>query len=173
VRLPRVDQPERRFLSTDELTALETAMDPHWALIVPFAAATGLRIGELAALTVRDLELDAGQVRVRHTAIEINGRRSVSSPKSRAGVRTVPTVYPALAERAREHVESRGLSADDWLFGGPKGAALRLSDWRHRVWKPAVSAARLRYPQPTPHPLRHTAIAAWLAAGVPVVRAAA
>ena len=38
-------------------------------------------------------------------------------------------------------------------------------NWRNRVWAPAVEAARLADPQPTPHSLRHTAVALWIAAG--------
>jgi len=173
VPAPRVDRAERRFLSPGELDAIEAAMDPHWALVVPFGAATGLRIGELAALAAGDVDLAAGTVRVAHTAIEVSGRRSLSTPKSRAGTRTVPTIYPALAARLAEHIESRGLSRGDWLFAGERGGPMRSANWRQRVWLPALEAPGLTDPQPTPHSLRHTAIAAWLAPGVPVVRAAA
>jgi len=172
VPAPRVDRAERRFLAPAELDALEAAMDDHWRLVVPFAAATGLRIGELSGLVAGDLDLDAGAVHVRHTSIEVSGRRSLTTPKSRAGVRTVPTIYPALAARLAEHVDSRGLGRDDWLFAGERGGPLRPTNWRQRVWLPALDDAGLADPQPTPHSLRHTAIAAWLASGVPVVRAA-
>jgi len=172
VPAPRVDRAERRFLSPAELDALEAAMDPHWALVVPFAAATGLRIGELSGLVAGDLDLDAGAVHVRHTAVEVSGRRSLTTPKSSAGIRTTPTVYPALAARLAEHVDSRGLARDDWLFAGERGGPMRSANWRQRVWLPALDDAGLADPQPTPHSLRHTAIAAWLASGVPVVRAA-
>jgi len=173
VPAPRVDRAERRFLSPGELDALEAAMDDYWSLVVPFAAATGLRIGELSALRVQDLDLADGAVHVRHTAIEVSGRRSLTTPKSSAGIRTTPTVYPALVARLAEHVESRGLARDDWLFAGPSGGPMRSANWRQRVWLPALDDAGLVDPQPTPHSLRHTAIAAWLASGVPVVRAAA
>lgn len=170
---PRVDKPERRFLAPDELVALESAMDQHWSLLVPFGAATGLRIGELAALQVRDLRLDVGEVAVRRTAIEVRGRWFATTPKSRAGVRVVPTLYGRLAVRMAEHVETRQLGPEDLVFGAPVRGPLRPSRWRMSVWRPAVELAGLAEPLPTPHPLRHTAIAAWLAAGVPVVRAAA
>jgi len=172
VPAPRVDRAERRFLSPSELDALEAAMDPHWSLVVPFGAATGLRIGELSALRVQDLDLAAGAVHVRHTAIEVSGRRSLSTPKSRAGTRAVPTIYTALAARLAENIESRGLGRGDWLFAGPSGGPMRSANWRQRVWLPALDDAGLADPQPTPHSLRHTAIAAWLIVGIPVVRAA-
>jgi integrase len=34
------------------------------------------------------------------------------------------------------------------------------------VWHPAIEAADLGQPDPTPHALRHTAVAHWIAAGV-------
>lgn len=159
---------EQRYLSAGELEALEAAIDPHWSLLVPFAAATGLRIGEMAALRVRHLRLAAGEVVVEGTATEVTGRTGgrwqVTPPKSRAGRRVVPTVYPALARRLAEHVERRGLGAEDWLWAGPDKGPLRASNWRARVWRPAVVQAGLE-PAPTPHALRHTAVAAWIAAG--------
>lgn len=123
---PRVDRPERRFLSTGELAAIEAAMDPHWRLVVPFAAATGLRIGELAPLVAGDVDLAAGTARVVHTAIEVSGRRSLTTPKSRAGIRPASTIYPALAARIAEHIESRALSRGDWLFTGERGGPMAM-----------------------------------------------
>jgi integrase len=52
---PRPDQIERRFLTLDELNRIEAAMATRWRPVVPFAACTGLRIRELAALRVVDL----------------------------------------------------------------------------------------------------------------------
>lgn len=170
---PRVDPAERRFLTPVELIRLEAEMPSWWSLIVPFAATTGLRIGELAALQVRDLRLAAGEVHVRRTALEMSGHLEYGGPKSRAGIRTVPTVYPRLAERLAEHIADRGLGPNAWLFAGERGAGLRPNTWRARRWVPAVEAAGLPDPQPHPHAMRHTAIAAWLASGVPVIRAAA
>jgi integrase len=52
---------------------------------------------------------------------------------------------------------------DGLVFTGPKGAALRATNFRRRIWGPAVRAAEfdgLRI-----HDLRHTAVALWIAAG--------
>ncbi|MHB1887469.1 MAG: site-specific integrase, partial [Acidimicrobiales bacterium] len=51
-------------------------------------------------------------------------------------------------------------------FAGPDGGILRASAFRARVWYPAVVRAGLSAPRPTPHSLRHSAIAAWIAVGV-------
>jgi hypothetical protein len=52
---------------------------------------------------------------------------------------------------------------DGLVFTGPKGAALRATNFRRRIWGPAIRAAEfdgLRI-----HDLRHTAVALWIAAG--------
>jgi integrase len=37
--------------------------------------------------------------------------------------------------------------------------------WRRRIWETAVRSGRVVDPQPTPHSLRHTAVALWIGAG--------
>jgi integrase len=54
----------------------------------------------------------------------------------------------------------------DFVFRSGAGGPLRPSAFRRRVWHPAVEAAGLGDPVPTPHSLRHTAIAHWIAAGI-------
>jgi integrase-like protein len=52
---------------------------------------------------------------------------------------------------------------DALVFTAAKGSALRATNFRRRIWRPAVRAAEfdgLRI-----HDLRHTAVALWIAAG--------
>jgi integrase len=67
-------------------------------------------------------------------------------------------VVEALAEQL-----ARPGSADDLVFVGPQGGTLRLAGFRHRIWRPATSAAKLDGLRI--HDLRHTAVALWIAAG--------
>ena len=164
---------ERRFLTVAELDRLEEAVDQRWAVVVPFATATGLRIGELAAMRVRDLRLAADEVVVRSIAVSVplavSGgvvRRQIHPTKTFAGERTVPTIHPALRERLAAMIDERGLGANDWLFTGRDGGAMTTDNWRARIWRPAVERAGIAEPQPTRHSLRHTAVAIWIAAGV-------
>ena len=168
VRAPEVPVHEQRFLDADELRRLEAVMPEHWRLVVPFAAATGLRIGELAALRVCDIDIPGRAVTVRATVVDVAGngpRRQVHLPKTRAGARTVPCITDPLAERLAAHIDSRGLGQDSWLFAGPNGGPMTPRNWRERVWRPSVERAHLAPPVPTPHALRHTAVAAWVAVG--------
>jgi len=173
VKSPREGRVERRFLTVAELTRLEQVIAPRWALVVPFASVTGLRIGELAALRVSDLNLAAGEVTVRATAVsvplEVSGgdtRRQIHPTKTFAGERTVPTITAALRERLAAMIDERGLGPSDWLFTGRDEGPMTPGNWRNRVWATAVKGARIADPQPTPHSLRHTAVALWIAAGV-------
>ena len=163
---------ERRFLSRDELHRLEAATSPWWSLVVPFAATTGLRIGEIAALKVGDVRLAAREVHVHATAVGVTRRvsgagqrRQIHRPKTAAGERVVPTITDELAGRLAAHIDARGLGLTDWLFTGQRGGAMEPALWRARVWRPAVERAQLADPKPTPHALRHTAVALWIGAG--------
>ena len=54
-------------------------------------------------------------------------------------------------------------SPEDLVFRSSEGEPTRLSNWRHRVWEPAVRKAGLEHLRP--HDLRHTVVALWIAAG--------
>ena len=77
----------------------------------------------------------------------------------------MPTLTVEVAERLAERADTFGLGPDDFVWQGEDGGVLRPSVFRGRVWKPAMDVASLADPQPTPHSLRHTAVAHWIAAG--------
>lgn len=162
VQLPRIEDEEARFLSPAELLALEDAMPERWAVLVPFLADVGLRIGEAAGLRWRDVDTWQGVVTVREILVEVRGKVTTGPPKTRAGRRSVPTLTREIAER----LEANRDDPDAFLFHGRDGAPLRPTAFRRRIWHPAIEAAKLGAPTPTPHSLRHTAVAHWIAAGV-------
>jgi integrase len=171
VKPPRPDHIERRFLTLDELNRIEAAMARRWRIVVPFAACTGLRIGELAALRTADVNLAAREVKVRATAVGVSKRvsnrdtrRQEHLPKTSSSERTVPTITDELAERLARHITDQGLERGDLLFTGRQGGPMTPDNWRRRIWDTAVEKARLVDPQPTPHSLRHTAVALWIGA---------
>ncbi|HEY6117303.1 MAG TPA: tyrosine-type recombinase/integrase, partial [Candidatus Dormibacteraeota bacterium] len=63
---------------------------------------------------------------------------------------------------------ARGRRADDLLFTASEGGPLRYSNFRSRVFDPAVKAAGLAGMGITPHKLRHTAASLAIAAGADV-----
>jgi integrase len=67
-----------------------------------------------------------------------------------------------VVEELAEHLRPVG-DADGHVFTADKGGVLRPSNFRVKVWLPAVRAAGLAPLRP--HDLRHTAVALWIAAG--------
>ena len=93
-------------------------------LMVAFAAYTGLRWGELAALTSDRVRPDARAVAVDRKVIEVRGRLFVEAPKNR---KRRQTVYPCLTPQGwplAERVAARiaAVSAEQGRRGQPAGA---------------------------------------------------
>ena len=84
----------------------------------------------------------------------MRGQLVWDTPKSHER-RSVP--FPALlAEPLAALMQDRG--RDDLMFAEPKGAVLRVSTFRPRVFAPAVAPCQEKdrdFPTVTPHDLRH------------------
>jgi integrase len=165
---PRIRrEPEIRYLAAAELDALieatpSTPLGAVERVLYLTAAMTGMRRGELLALRWRDVDADAGVVRVRRTYT----RGTFGTPKTRRSSRAVP-----LAERVREELQRHrgrsGSSGDyDLVFAHPvTGRVLDPS----RVRKRFQAAARRAGLRPVRfHDLRHTFGTRMAAAGAPL-----
>jgi integrase len=161
VRLPRVEQSNKRFLTVEQVVQLAEACGPH-RLMVTFLAYTGLRWGEMAALRVNRLDFPRRRVNVVTAASEINGKIVVGTPKNHQH-RAVPLPRFLAADLA-EHVAH--LSPDDLVFSAPKGGYLRNTNFRRRIFNAATESVGLA--GFTPHELRHTAASLAVAAGANV-----
>jgi integrase len=129
---------------------------------VPFLAYTGVRFGELSALRVRRLDLLRRRAEIAEAVAEVHGRATFSSPKSHQ-VRSVP-IPRFLVDDLIQLVA--GKEPDDFVFTAPKGGLLRLQNFRHVIFDPAVRASGLD--GLTPHGLRHTAASLAIASGADV-----
>jgi integrase len=163
--LPELIEDESRFLLPGEALEVEDEMDSWWRIVVPFGLDTGLRLSELCGLQVQDIDLFRRSVHVRQIVTEPRGRLQVGPPKTKAGIRVVPTLTLETVERLAVLIAERRLGPDDHLFAGRRGGVMRPNNWRKRIWGPAVIEAGLHDPLPTPHALRHGAVAIWIAAG--------
>jgi integrase len=148
---PARSRRELRPLSRDEARALLAGIrgDRLEALYVT-ALGTGLRQGELLALRWQDVDLEAGQLIVRHTLQR--GTRELAEPKtqqSRRSVRMPVTVREALAgHRARQTV----VPLSGLVFATDKGTPL---DSRNVTRYLQRHLARLGLPRQRFHDLRH------------------
>jgi len=154
VKLPKRKHADRGYLSHEQVVALlsNVQRDPE---VVRFLAYTGLRWGEMAALRVQDFDMLRRRVNVSRSVTESGGLQW-STPKSWER-RSVP--FPAaLAGELAALMTGKG--RDDLVFTDQRGGVLRNSNWRARVFRPAVQrcqAADNTFPTITPHDLRHTA----------------
>ena len=148
----RENSPERPVLTVAQVYALADAVGLRYRALILLAAFTSLRWAELAALRPEDIDLDARTVRVARQLYYHEAGYSFRPPKSRAGLRVV--AFPELiVPDVREHL--------DWLppssalvFASSTGSPLAHSNFRRRVWLPALAAVGLEGVHL--HDLRHT-----------------
>ena len=145
------------FLTPAEVELLAAVILAPFGLLVRFAAYTGLRWGELAALQVGDVDLLRRTVRVTRS-LERGG--TVKDTKTHSG--RVVHLEPGLADDVAAHIAGLGGGHDAWLFPRAGGGPLDYPNFRARVWRPAVLASGLD-PSLRFHDLRHTC-ASWLIA---------
>jgi integrase len=148
----REDSPERPALSVAQVYAVADAVGLRYRALVLLAAFTSLRWAELAALTPADIDLDALTVRVIRQLDYHDKGYKFGPPKSKAGVRTVP--FPDLiVPDLREHLDWVPFSVP-LVFSSSTGSPLSHSNFRQRVWLPALAAVGLEGVHF--HDLRHT-----------------
>jgi integrase len=131
-------------------------------LFVTFLAYTGLRWGQFAALRVKHVDLLRRRVTVAESASEVQGVMAFGPTKTHQ--RRVVVLPRFLSTRWPKHLEDK--NADDLVFSAPNGAALRNSNFRHRVLTPAAASVGLA--GLSPRDLRHTAASLATAAGANV-----
>ncbi|WP_405979932.1 tyrosine-type recombinase/integrase [Streptomyces sp. NBC_00158] len=136
----REDADERPVATVEQVFALAEAIGIRWRLMVLLGAFASMRPEELAELRRADVDLDAGSVRVRRAAPELNtGRRVIGDPKSRAGKREIMLPSFVLLD-VRRHLEWFAQDGPEGLvFVGEKGAPLRGTSFG-RKWRKARDA---------------------------------
>jgi integrase len=78
-----------RFLTSAEVATLAEAIQRRYRALVLVGAYGGLRIGELAGLRRRRVDLLHGTVQVAEIVVEVGGVLHIGPPKTRASRRTV------------------------------------------------------------------------------------
>jgi integrase len=156
---------DRGYLSHKQVVALAAAVKRQ-GVVVRFLPYTGLRWGEMAALRVQDFDMLRRRVNVSRSVTE-SGGLVWSTPESWER-RSVP--FPAvLCDELAALMVGRG--RDDLVFTDERGGVLRNSNWRARVFRPAVmkcQSADETFPTITPHDLRHTAASLAVSVGANV-----
>jgi integrase len=171
---PRVALKELEAWSPDQTAAFlaSTANDRLAALWV-LTASTGMRRGEVCGLRWRDVDLDAGRLKVSQTIVVVDYKLVASEPKTSAGRRTLAldqrTVAALRAHRARQ-LEERLAWGELWndeglVFVREDGRPVhpeRVSKWFDQ------RVRRAGLPRLSFHGLRHSYVTMLLRAGQPL-----
>lgn len=170
VKVERGQQREARFLNEDEVQCIAGEIPDRYRALVFTMSFGGLRIGEAAALRMKNLDLKAGTIRVAENSVVVNGQIVLGSPKTERSIRTVD-VGPGLIAILKEHVAkfSAPLDPDALVFSNPRGGAVMQSNFR-RVFQSAAKRAGIE-PAPRVHDMRHTAASFMSRAGYSLVEA--
>ncbi|MGP3687406.1 tyrosine-type recombinase/integrase [Streptomyces sp. IBSNAI002] len=177
VETPTVKREEVHPLDAGEARILLKTAKPHrlyalWLLLV----STGLRRGEVLGLTWGDVDLTAGQLRVRRNLQRIKRELLFGTPKTARSIRTVSLpkrcVDALKAHRAQQEKE-RKVAGEKWkpLDHQPSGLIFTTSTGRatdprslNRMLTLLCTKAKVR--RVRVHDLRHTCASLLLAQGV-------
>jgi integrase len=166
--LPRSESKRIVPLTVAQVQALADAIPPRCRAMVITQAGLGLRIGELMALRVQDVDFLRRTVAIEWQTTT-DGKRRVppKTPRSRRAV-PLPSV---VAEALASHIAQFPAAEDGSLFTTKHGLPWRHEYYGTRVFAPAVRKAELPGGTTT-HDLRHHFASVLLAAGESVVAVA-
>jgi len=89
VKLPKIEQSDKRYLTPAEVQHLANTIDPGFQALVLTAAYSGARFGELAGLSVEHYEPLKRSIRIERNLTEVSGHLAFGETNTRAARRTV------------------------------------------------------------------------------------
>jgi len=158
----RSDADEQLFWTKEEFDRFITAFDnrPEVRLMFEVLFWTGMRIGELMALTYNDIDFEKGELRISKSYQRLKGKDIITEPKTPGSVRVV-TLPDFLTEELRDYCDHLyGIRANERIFRVTK--ALLTHQMIQGVEKSGVKKIRL-------HDLRHSHVALLIHEGYSLV----
>ncbi len=171
VKRPRLERQERTPFDAQQVDKLlkAGASDSLHALF-HVAVFTGLRLGEVLALTWKDIDFEDATLTVRQTLTKVGERFEIGTPRTNTSKRSLdlsPTVVAELKKQRREQAEKRLVLGEAWatdlVFTTTIGTALSPPNVR-RSLRRLLKVAGL--PPIRFHDLRHTAATLMLSQGI-------
>jgi integrase len=161
---PRTAKQEIQSLTQQQMKALLEAArgDKLYALYV-LACTTGMRQGELLGLQWKDVDFEAGTLRVQRSVYD----GVISPPKTAAGRRTIRLSKLAIAALKQHRSLAARQRICEWCFPTTNGKTIGHQNLHNRSWKPLLKHAGLPHSVRF-HDMRHSCISLLLARGVPI-----
>lgn len=178
VKRPGVARREAKYLPTADLVRLlDAAKGLRYYVAVLVMASTGLRRGEVAGLLWSDVDLDKGELTVRHTLSRVDGALVLTEPKTDRSRRRVPLhagVVTAIRGWRTRQLQERLAAGDQWTDTGVVFATEfgTMVDPRNLLRTVEMAATKAGIEDVGAHTMRHSAAVAWLESGVHIKAAA-
>ncbi|MFI5099583.1 MAG: tyrosine-type recombinase/integrase [Actinomycetes bacterium] len=139
IKLPKVAaDDDHQVLEHEELEHLLAIAEDSWPAEYPairVLSDTGMRLGELFALEVVDINFDEGWLEVSESLKKQSNGRYVRGTRSKSARRRRVDLWPetleALGAQRRTH-------SGDLVFAGADGGVMNLDNWRSRHWAKVV-----------------------------------
>jgi integrase len=151
---------------------LAAAKDDDLEALYVLALTTGMRQGELLALTWNDLDFTTGKLQVRRSLQRTQQTGTVASElktvSSRRCIQLTPYALEVLQrhacqQRQQQEEKERGWNKERWIFCNSQGKPLHVSNLIRRSFRPLLEQAGL--PLIRFHDLRHTTATLLLSMG--------
>ena len=151
VKMGVKEAPERPVWTVEQYKRFHNEISPNTPEYIAFDVFfwCGLRLGELLALTVSDIDLEKRYIRINKNIYERHGKRIVTTPKTAKSIRNV-SISETLCNELREYIAKLPDSKPDTTLFSTSKTSL------HRKLKAGIEKSGV--PRITIHCFRHSHI---------------
>lgn len=161
IHRPKSRRPDPKAFTPGEVKLLLAALPQQYRLFTECLCLTGLRMSEIVALKVSDIDYGTKELKIARSTVAVSGAYFDGTPKSGKS-RKVP-LTDSLMAKLRLHVQ--GKKKTDWLFSTGDNVQVLADTYRSHF---KVATTEIGRPDMTPHSCRDT-YASWaISASVPI-----